>query len=89
MNPDYAAQLGVPAATKGVVIAGVNPASDAANRSLQRRDIIVSANMVPVSSTQELDRAVRDAKSAGRPTITLQVMRPGQPGLFYIALRIA
>ena len=89
MNPDYASQLGVPAATKGVVIAGVNPASDAANRSLQRRDIIVSANMVPVSTTQELDRAVRDAKSAGRPTITLQVMRPGQPGLFYIALRIA
>ena len=88
MNPDYAAQLGVPAATKGVVIAGIDPASDAANRSLQRRDIIVSANMVPVASVQDLDRAVREAKSAGRPTITLQVMRPGQAGLFYIALRI-
>lgn len=88
MNPDYAAQLGVPAATKGVVIAGIDPASDAANRSLQRRDIIVSANMVPVASVQDLDRAVREAKSAGRPTITLQIQRPGTAGLVYIALRI-
>ncbi len=88
MNPDYASQLGVPGSTKGVVIAGVNPASDAANRGLQRRDIVVSANMVPVNSTEELDRVVREAKSAGRPTVTLQVMRPGQQGLFYIALRI-
>lgn len=88
MNPDYAAQLGVPGATKGVVIAGVDQASDAANRGLQRRDIVVSANMVPINTVEELDKAVREAKSAGRPTVTLQVMRPGQPGLFYIALRI-
>ena len=88
MNPTYAAQLGVPGSTKGVVIAGIDPGSDAANRPLQRRDIIVSVNMVPVTSVEELDRAVRDAKSAGRPAITLQVMRPGQAGLFYIALRI-
>ncbi len=89
MNPDYAAQLGVPASTRGVVIAGINPASDAANRPLQRRDIIVSTNMVPINSVEDLDRAVRDAKSAGRPTLTLQIMRPGQQGLFYVALRIA
>ena len=88
MNPDYAAQLGVPAATRGVVIAGIDPASDAANRPLQRRDIIVSANMVPIAGVQDLDRAVREAKSAGRPTITLQILRPGQAGLVYIALRI-
>ncbi len=89
MNPDYAAQLGVPASTKGAVIAGIDPSSDAANRPIQRRDIIVSANMIPVSSVQDLDRLVREAKSAGRPTITLQVMRPGQQGLVYIALRIS
>ncbi len=88
MNPDYAGQLGVPGSTRGVVIAGVNPASDAANRGLQRRDIVVSANFTAVNSTSDLDKAVRDAKSAGRPTVTLQVMRPGQPGLVYIAVRI-
>ncbi len=88
MNPEYASQLGVPGATKGVVIAGVNPSSDAANRGLQRRDIVVSANMADVNNTSDLDKAIRDAKSAGRPTVTLQVMRPGQPGLVYIAVRI-
>ena len=44
--------------------------------------------MVPVASVQDLDRAVREAKSAGRPTITLQIQRPGTAGLVYIALRI-
>jgi serine protease Do len=88
MNPEYAAQLGVAGATKGVVIAGVNPASDAANRGLQRRDIVVSANFADVNSVGDLDKAISSAKSAGRPTVTLQVMRPGQPGLVYIAVRI-
>jgi len=89
MNPEYAAQLGVPSSTKGVVIAGVDPGSDAASQQLQRRDIIVSANLSEITSTDDLDKVIRAAKSAGRPTVTLQVMRPGQPGLVYIGIRIS
>ena len=90
MNEDYAAQLGVPAATRGAVIAGIDPSSDAANRPLQRRDIIVSANMLPISSVEDLNQVVRAARGAGRPTVTLQILRPGGQGtLFYVALRIS
>lgn len=88
MDADIAAQLGVPGSTRGVVIAGVNPASDAANRGLQRRDIVVSANMAEIRSVSDLDKVVGAAKAAGRPTVTLQVMRPGQQGLVYIPVRI-
>jgi serine protease Do len=88
MEPDIAEQLRVPGSTKGVVIAGVATASDAANRGLRRGDIVVSANMTEVGSVTDLEKAIRAAKSAGRPTVTLQVLRPGEPGLVYIAVRL-
>ncbi len=66
MEPDIAEQLRVPGSTKGVVIAGVSTASDAANRGLRRGDIVVSANMSEVGSVSDLEKAIRAAKSAGR-----------------------
>ncbi|MEQ1698455.1 MAG: PDZ domain-containing protein, partial [Hyphomicrobiaceae bacterium] len=89
MNPEYAAQLGVPSSTQGVVIVGIDPSSEAANRPLQRRDIVVSANMIEVASVADLDKAIRAAKSAGRPSVTLQVMRPDVQVVFFVALRIS
>jgi serine protease Do len=88
MEPDIAEQLGVPASQRGVVIAGVDTASDAANRGLQRGDIVVSVNMSELNSVADLEKTIRSAKAAGRPTVTLQVLRPGQPGLVYIAVRL-
>jgi serine protease Do len=88
MEPDIAEQLGVPASQRGVVVADVDTASDAANNGLKRGDIVVSVNMVELSSVANLEKAIRAAKALGRPTMTLQVLRPGQPGLVFIALRI-
>ncbi len=87
MEPDIALQLGVRESQTGVVVAAVATASDAANRGLQRGDIVVSANMVDVRTVAELEAAVRAAKAAGRPAVTLQVIRPGQQGAFYVAVR--
>jgi serine protease Do len=89
MEPDIAQQLQVPSNQRGVVIAGVASASDAANRGLQRGDIVVSANMQDVNSVADLEKTIRAAKTAGRPTVTLQILRPGQPGLVYIAVRLS
>ncbi|MFM5924530.1 MAG: Do family serine endopeptidase [Novosphingobium sp.] len=88
MEPGIAQQLGVPGSQRGVVIAAVDGASDAANRGLQRGDIVVSANMSDIASVTDLERAIRAAKTAGRPTVTLQILRPGTPGLAYIAVRM-
>ena len=88
MNPEYAAQLGVPSSTKGVVIAAIDPTSDASTRPLQRGDIVVSANMVNITSVVDLEKAIKMAKAAGRPALILQIMRPKQQGLYYVAVRI-
>lgn len=89
MEPDIAQQLQVPTNQRGVVIAGVDNASDAANRGLQRGDIVVSANMQDVNSVADFEKTIRAAKTAGRPSVTLQILRPGQPGLVYIAVRLS
>lgn len=88
MTPDIAAQLRVPASTRGAVIADVDSASDATNRGLQRGDIVVSANFSPISGTAGLDSAIKAAKAGGRPSITLEIRRPGQPGTNFVALRL-
>ena len=88
MNPDLAAQLRVPSGTRGVVVASVDSASDAANRGLQRGDIVVSVNFKPIASVADLDAAIKAAKTAGRPSLTLEMLRPNQPGTVYIALRL-
>lgn len=88
MNPDIAQQLQLPSTTRGAVIAGVDGASDAANRGLQRGDVIVSANFNPVAGTAGLDTAIKAARAAGRPSVTLEVLRPGEQGTIYVALRL-
>ena len=88
MTPDIAVQLRVPGSTQGAVIADVDSASDAANRGLKRGDIVVSANFSPIAGTAGLDSAIKTAKTAGRPSITLEIRRPGQPGTNFVALRL-
>ena len=88
MTPDIAVQLRVPGSTRGAVIADVDSASDAANRGLQRGDIVVSANFSPITGTAELDNAIKAAKTAGRPSVTLEIRRAGQPGTQFLALRL-
>ncbi len=88
MEPEIAEQLGVPLSQRGVVIAAVDSASDAANNGLKQGDIVVSANIVELGSVADLEKSIRSAKALGRPTMTLQVLRPGQAGLVFIALRI-
>ena len=88
MDADIAQQLRVPTSTRGAVIARVDTASDAATQGLQRGDIVVGANFQPVTSVAALDAAVKAAKASGRPSITLEVMRPGAQGTIYIGVRL-
>lgn len=88
MSPDIAQQLRVPATTRGAVIAGVDSASDAANNGLQRGDVVVSVNFKPIGDAAAFDAAIRAAKSGGRPSVTLEILRPNQPGTVYVALRL-
>jgi serine protease Do len=88
MTSALAQRLQVPGETKGVVVASVDSASDAANRGLQQGDIVIAVNFAPVSGVAQFEAAIKAAKAAGRPSMTLEVLRPGQPGTVFIALRL-
>ena len=88
MDADIAQQLRVPGSTRGAVVARVDSVSDAASQGLQRGDIVVGANFQPVGSAAALDAAVKAVKASGRPSITLEVMRPGAQGTIYIGVRL-
>ena len=89
MTPSLAERLKVPGDTKGVVVAAVDGASDAANRGLQQGDIVIGVNFAPINGVAQFEAAIKAAKAAGRPSMTLEVLRPGQPGTVFIALRLS
>jgi serine protease Do len=82
ISPDIRRQLRLPETVNGVVIAEVNPSSNAAEEGLQRGDIIVSINQQAVSSPQQAADAVNAARKAGRDTVLLFVQRGATPGRF-------
>jgi serine protease Do len=88
MNPDIAKRIGVPESTAGVVVYSVDTASDAANKQLRQRDVVLSVNYVEIKNIAGFEAALRQAKTANRPTVLLQVLRPGAPRPVYIPVRL-
>jgi serine protease Do len=74
LTPGIARAVGVDAQTQGVVIAAVDPGSDAAGK-LKRGDVVSAVNSTPVRTQAELTAAVNAAKTAGRPQVLLLVQR--------------
>ena len=80
-------ELGVPETTHGVVIAAVDPSSDAGAKGFSRGDIIVGAGYRAIANVAEFDTAIKAAQAAGRQAIFLQVIHNAQPAR-YIAVRL-
>jgi serine protease Do len=87
VTPTIARQLGMPDSTQGVVISAVDPSSDAGSKGLQRGDIILSANYQEVATPEQLEAAIRAAKSANRSAVLLRIQRRGQPPA-YVPIRL-
>ena len=71
--------------SQGVVITKIISGKSGAESGLQRGDVIVSANMVPVSSAGVLSEIVVAAKAKG--AVLLQLNRRGQ--IFFRAVPLA
>ena len=82
MSAQIARSLGVPTDTQGVVIAAVDPNSDAARKGLRRGDIILSANYQTVTTVEALLAQIRAASAEGREAVLLRVQRRTQPPIF-------
>lgn len=79
ITPQIARQLGVPQDTVGVVVAAVDPGSDAAQKGLARSTVIFSANGRPVATPADLEAQVRAAQAEGREAVLLRIVRRGEP----------
>ena len=82
MSAQIARSLGVDPETKGVVIAAVDPNSDAARKGLRRGDIVLSANYQLVATVEALLAQVNAAATEKREAILLRIQRRTQPPAF-------
>ena len=87
MTAEVARQLRLATPVRGVVVVDLDPSSDAAQKGLQRGDIIVGANQRPVTTPAELSAAAAAAKAAGRPSVLLLVQRGATPPR-YVPVRL-
>ncbi len=82
LTPQIAHALDLPAGTSGVVITAVDPNSNAAEKRLQRGDIIVAVQGQKVTTPAQVLAAVAAAKRAGRSSVLLLVQRGSAPPAF-------
>ena len=81
LTPQIARSIGVDSALQGVVIASVDPSTDAGQK-LKRGDVITQVNAQPVRSAADVARVVAAAKAQGRPQVLLNVSRGRTSGVF-------
>jgi serine protease Do len=87
LTPELARSANLPATSRGVVITGVDPNSDAAEQGLQRGDLIMSVNNQPVIDPAQVIAGVDAARKAARSSVLLLVKRGNAPEAF-IAVRV-
>ncbi len=82
VTPQIARALNLPAGTAGVVITAISPSSDAADKGLQRGDVILAVQGQRVTSPAQVIAAVEAARKAGRNSVLLLVKRGTSPEAF-------
>jgi serine protease Do len=75
LDPQVRDRLGLGSDASGVLIAGVEPNSVAAERGLRTGDLIVRVGRQAVEQPQEVVQAVRDAQERGDQTVLMLIQR--------------
>jgi serine protease Do len=89
LTPQITRDLRLGANVRGMVVARVDPASDAAAKGLQRGFVIQTINQQPVTTQADVNAAVAEARRAGRDSVLLYVQSPRQGQSIYIAVELA
>lgn len=86
LTDELRAQLGLDASAEGLVVIGVDQASEAFTKGLAEGDVITEAGQAQIAGLQDLLDRIQGAKDAGRKSILLLVRRGGDPR--FVALSI-
>ena len=86
LTPELAMELDVPEDFKGLVVTDVDPASGAYEKGLRAGDIITEAGQQEVTTPNEFDEQIANAREAGRKSLLLLVRRSNDPR--FVALDI-
>jgi len=81
------AELGLNDAAKGVLVTGVAPDSDAAEKGLRPGDLIVRAGGVGATTPKDVGVAVAEARRDHRPSVLLMISRDGRNA--FVPLKVA
>ncbi len=83
LTPEIARTLRITDPTvRGVVVASVDPNSDAATKGIQQGDVIVSVNQRSTRTPEEAAAAVEAARTGGRQSVLLLIRRGNAPPLY-------
>lgn len=78
--------LDLPPSAQGLVVGGIDVASEAYEKGLAEGDLITEAGQEPVAEVSDLAERIEEARAAGRRSILLLVRRGGEPR--FVALSI-
>ena len=79
-------KLGLPVGSEGLIVMGVDQASEAYAKGLREGDLITEAGQQKVVVLKDLQGRVEEARGAGRKSLLLLVRRDGDPR--FVALSI-
>jgi serine protease Do len=77
-------QLSLPSSTKGVIVTGVKEGSEAAERTVEVGDVIQGINQEKVTSMEDLEKILSNARAAKRDYVLVRLIRGGESS--YITL---
>ncbi|MES2915694.1 MAG: Do family serine endopeptidase [Pseudomonadota bacterium] len=86
LDDDMRARLGLDPSAEGLLIVGVDQASEAFTKGLTEGDLITEAGQQKVVRLQDLEDRIKEARDGGRKSILLLVRRGGDPR--FVALSI-
>lgn len=81
-------EMELPDGTNGVIVLGVKPGSEAAQKGIELGDIIIEINQKKVTDPADVDRIVRAAQKDGKSSVLLLVDSQGKGDVRFVALKV-
>ncbi|MBV7397012.1 DegQ family serine endoprotease [Mameliella alba] len=86
LTDDIRSELDLPAGMTGLAIMDVDPTSEAYEKGLRAGDVLTEASQQAITSTDDLDARIAEARDEGRKSILLLVRSNGDPRFVALTL---